>query len=80
VTPTETLAANIRTYRRLNDWTQADLAKRVGFKHPSIIAKIEGGNRQVSILELLDLADAFDTTIGFLLDESAFHFLPREIS
>lgn len=39
--------------------TQTVVAKRLG-KPPSYVAKYEGGDRQLDILEFLDVAEAID--------------------
>lgn len=46
--------------RKSADLTQTDVAKKLG-RHQSFVANVEGGQRRVDVVELLDFAEA----IGF---------------
>jgi transcriptional regulator with XRE-family HTH domain len=55
--PILTIAAAIRSARRVRGVSQDTLARRLGMKQ-SIISRIELGQRSVSLLELIALAEA----------------------
>lgn len=57
---------NIRYLRKLNGWTQKELAERLGVGE-STISQYENGHREPDTEMLLKLAEAFDTTIDYLL-------------
>jgi transcriptional regulator with XRE-family HTH domain len=71
-TTAEALAANIRTRRAGAGRSQAELAdamRRLGHRwNRATVAAVEGGNRSVSVPELLALALVFGEPIGELLD------------
>ena len=48
--------------------TQTELAKRLG-KPQSFVAKYEGGERRLSIIEFIDIAKALQIRPSLLLDE-----------
>ena len=60
---------NIKRARELKGLTQDELAKRMGYKSRSTIARIENGDNDVSQSKLKKLADILDVSIDFLLDE-----------
>lgn len=60
---------NIRRARELKGLTQDELAKRMGYKSRSTIARIENGDNDVSQSKLKKLADILDVSIDFLLDD-----------
>ncbi len=53
------LLALLKSKRKEAGLTQTVVAKRLG-KPPSYVAKYEGGDRQLDILEFLDVAEAID--------------------
>ena len=57
---------NVRHYRIAHKMTQDELASQVG-KNPSAITRIEGGQRMMSLLMLLDVAAALDVSCDALL-------------
>jgi transcriptional regulator with XRE-family HTH domain len=59
----------IKFLRQLNGWDQSDLAERAGVRQSSI-SHIERGNRTGKIESLQAIADAFDVSIGMLIDPS----------
>ncbi len=48
--------------------TQAELAKRLG-KPQSFVAKYEGGERRLSVIEFIEIAEALQVRPSDLLDE-----------
>ena len=48
--------------------TQAELARRLG-KPQSFVAKYEGGERRLSVIEFIDIAEALHIRPSHLLDE-----------
>ena len=48
--------------------TQTELAKRLG-KPQSFVAKYEGGERRLSVIEFIDIAEALQIRPSHLLDE-----------
>lgn len=60
------LGARIRSLRAEKDWTQAELAERLGMSHQTV-ARSEAGLRTVGIEELVALARAFGITVAELV-------------
>lgn len=60
---------NIRRARELKGLTQDELAKRMGYKSRSTIARIENGDNDVSQSKLKKFAEILDVSIDFLLDD-----------
>jgi transcriptional regulator with XRE-family HTH domain len=57
----------VRTRREALDWSQDKLAEQAGL-HRTYISGLERGERNVSVLNILRLARALQTTPGELLD------------
>ena len=67
------LYENIRELRKLNSWTQEELATRMGYTDRSMIAKIESGKVDISQSKILEFAKIFGVEPGYLMgweDES----------
>lgn len=62
---------NIKRARELKGLTQNELAKRMGYKSRSTIARIENGDNDVSQSKLKKFADILDVSIDFLLDDGS---------
>lgn len=62
----ENLINNLINQRELKNWSQAELARRVGMDS-SYISKIESGTRKVSSNELDKFAEVFDVSTDYLL-------------
>ena len=60
---------NIKRARELKGLTQDELAKRMGYKSRSTIARIENGDNDVSQSKLKKFAEILDVSIDFLLDD-----------
>ena len=61
------LYENIRYYRKLNKWTQEDLASRMGYTDRSMIAKIESGKVDLSQSKIIEFAKVFGVDPGELM-------------
>lgn len=59
---------NIRKAREEKQMTQDELAKRMGYKSRSTIARIESGDNDVSQSKLKKFSEILDVSISFLLD------------
>lgn len=64
--PPEPLGERIRRLRQEKDWTQRDLALRVGIR-PTRISKYERGTYQPSLATVKAIADALGTTADHLV-------------
>jgi transcriptional regulator with XRE-family HTH domain len=62
----ELVKAALIAQRKAKRMTQADVAEKLG-KHQSYIAKIEGGERRIDVVELVDVAEIIDLDVGSLL-------------
>ena len=60
---------NIKRARELKGLTQDELAKKMGYKSRSTIARIENGDNDVSQSKLKKFAEILDVSIDFLLDD-----------
>ncbi len=73
---TDTLRANIRKYRVINDLTQQDLADRLGVDRTTY-SKYESGKANPQFTNVVKLADIFGITVGELCgsnDEKLMEF------
>lgn len=66
---TDTLRANIRKYRVINDLTQQDLADRLGVDRTTY-SKYESGKANPQFTNVVKLADIFGITVGELCGSS----------
>jgi len=62
----------VRMLREKRELSQSDLAKAVGYKTRSSIAKIESGSNNPSQKMLLKLAGALDASPADLIDEKSY--------
>ena len=60
------LGERIRTLRKKRGWTQVIMSEKIGMDR-SFIADLERGKRNITILNLVVLAQGFDTTLSQLL-------------
>ena len=58
---------NIRRLRKLNNWTQEELATRMGYSDRSMIAKIETGKVDLQQSKILEFAKVFGVDAGDLM-------------
>ena len=70
------LYKNIRELRKLNKWTQEDLAHRMGYTDRSMIAKIESGVVDLSQSKIMEFARVFGVDPGDLMGYDGTEFLP----
>lgn len=64
---TSTVAANIRGRRAALDWTQGELASRLGWTQ-RVISRIERGERTLDLDELARVCDVMDVRLARLVD------------
>ena len=63
------LGMRVRQQRDLNEWTQGELAKRVGVSS-SFIGHIERGEKKASVETVVSLCNAMDISPSVLLQDS----------
>lgn len=68
---TQTLADNIRKYRKLNQLSQEELAARCNL-HRTYVGSVERGERNVTLKTLETFARALDVSVPKLLTTRAF--------
>lgn len=61
------LYRNIRKYRKENEWSQAELAKRVGYADKSMISRIENGKVDLPLNQIKAFAAVFGVTPSELM-------------
>lgn len=61
------LYTNIKMKRLNNNWSQSELAKRVGYSDKSMISKIESGKVDLSQSQIQAFADVFGCTPSELM-------------
>ncbi len=62
-----TLYDNIRHYRKMNHWSQDELAKRMGYSDRSAIAHIESGKVDLPQSKIAQFAEVFGVTRSELM-------------
>lgn len=60
------LGERIKALRERRDWTQTELAKKIGISK-SVMSRIESGKKPVDDLLLIKFVELFDTTSDYLL-------------
>lgn len=60
------LYENIKRYRKLNKWTQQELADRVGYTDRSVVSKIEAGRVDLPQSMIMKFAQVFGISAGEL--------------
>lgn len=58
---------NIKELRIANNWTQEELAKKMGYTDRSTIAKIEAGKVDITQTKIIEFANVFGVEAGDLL-------------
>lgn len=61
------MIARIIDLRESKDWTQAELARRLGVDK-SVMNKIESGTRKVQTDELIKMSKLFDVPVDYILN------------
>lgn len=61
------LYQNIKKYRIAHEWSQADLAQRVGYADKSMISRIENGKVDLQLGQIKKFAEVLGVTPGELL-------------
>lgn len=73
------IGKKIRFKREQLNMTQEELAKRLGYKSKTTIAKIENGTNDIVQSKVVDFANALDTTVAYLMGwEDEDHQIPKE--
>ena len=57
---------NIKELRLLHQWTQTDLAKKIGYADKGMISRIENGEIDLPLSKVKALAELFHVTPGVL--------------
>ena len=65
------LYENIRNLRKNNQWTQEELARKMGYTDRSMIAKIESGKVDLPQSKILEFANIFNVDPGDLMGWAA---------
>jgi len=76
----EDLGSRIKTLRLKNGLTQIDFAKKLGYKHPSIISEIESGKKGLSADKLPLVANVLGVDINSLFFEENVHKMRTNIN
>lgn len=58
---------NIKRLRLEKEWSQTDLAKKIGYSDKSMIAKIENGKVDLTQSKVVDFANVFGVTPSALM-------------
>ena len=66
----EIIASRLREARRMAGLSQAQAARLLGLHRPSV-SEMEAGRRRVTAEELLQLAELYDVSVGWLGGEQA---------
>ena len=61
------LYENIKFYRKQHNWSQEELAKKMGYTDRSMIAKIESGKVDLAQSKIIDFAHVFGVDPGDLM-------------
>lgn len=61
------LYQNIKKYRIAHEWSQTELAMRVGYADKSMISRIENGKVDLQLNQIKAFADVFGITPGELM-------------
>lgn len=69
----ENLGIRIKKLRIQQGLTQVDFAKKLGYKHPSIISEIESGKKGLSADKLPLIADVLGVDINTLFFAKIVH-------
>lgn len=72
------LYKNIRTLRKQNNWSQEELAKRMGYTDRSTIAKIESGRVDLPQSKILEFAKVFGIDAGDLMGNDGIVSKPMD--
>lgn len=63
------LYERIKEYRQKNEWSQEELAKRVGYSDKSMISRIENGKIDLSRSQIAKFAEVFGVSISDLIGD-----------
>ncbi len=69
------LYENIKDLRKQNNWTQEELAQKIGYTDRSAIAKIEAGKIDLPQSKIIEFADVFGVEPGDLMGWNDFEIV-----
>lgn len=69
----EQLGTRIKELRTEKGMTQTDFARKIGYKHPSIISEIESGKKGISAEKLPQIAKVLGVEINSLFFVEKVH-------
>ena len=72
-------ADKLAKLRKEKGWSQSELSKRVGGVHVGHLSRLENGKSQPSIELLWKLAQAFEVSTDFLLDDAVSELTPVSV-
>lgn len=77
------IGKRIAIRRKEINMTQEELANKLGYKHKTSISKIEKGSNELTQSMIPEIADALDTTIGYLMgweqsESTSYHLSSTE--
>ena len=78
-----TLGERIRSRRIELGLTQAELAAKVGYTNKSTIGKIENGNMDITQSKVVQLANALETTVAYVMgweEEERLHEFEKQVN
>ncbi|GAB6254499.1 helix-turn-helix domain-containing protein [Peribacillus sp. N1] len=76
----EDLGIRIKELRIKQGLTQVDFAKRIGYKHPSIISEIESGKKGLSANKLPLVANVLGVDINSLFFTQVVHITRTNVN
>lgn len=76
----KTMYERIKELRQMNHMSQEDLARAVGYKNRSMIARIESGEVDLSQSKIVAFAQALGVTTDYLMDGEDRDAVLEEIS
>ena len=65
----KSLGANIKRFRELLGYKQIELSRAIGKKSPAYIALIESGDRNISAVDLINMAAVLGVEIQELIQQ-----------
>ena len=77
---TSTMGGRIQYLRRQKDWSQEELAFRIGVNKKSVVSEYENNKRAVTLAILPALAKELGTTIDYLVNGSAAEWEDPDIA
>ena len=73
------LYKNIKSFRKQNNWSQDELAKKMGYTDRSTISRIESGEVDLPQSKIMEFARIFDVAPGDLMGWDEPEYDSREV-